>query len=81
VRRYFANASQHLRHVFYRLTDDVVLDLLASLRRIAERNVAEVAHVARSYFDSRDALEPVSRKDLMRRLRTERVTIAMTRNP
>jgi rhodanese-related sulfurtransferase/DNA-binding transcriptional ArsR family regulator len=85
-----ANASQHLQHmrraglvanrrdgkfVFYRLHDDAVLDLLASLRRIAERNVAEVAHVVRSYFDSCDALEPVSRKELMRRLRAGTVTV------
>jgi rhodanese-related sulfurtransferase len=79
-----ANASQHLQHmrraglvtsrrdgkfVLYRLMDDAVLDLLASLRRIAERNVAEVARVVRNYFDARDALEPVSRKELMKRMR------------
>src|ERR1700736_401960 len=59
-----ANASQHLQHmrragllaarregkfVFYRLVDNTVLDLLASLRRIAERNLAEVERVVRSY--------------------------------
>ena len=79
-----ANTSQHLQHmrraglvtsrrdgkfVLYRLADDAVLDLLASLRRIAERNVAEVARVVRNYFDARDALEPVSRKELMKRMR------------
>ena len=79
-----ANASQHLQHmrraglvtsrrdgkfVLYQLADDGVLDLLASLRRIAERNVAEVARVVRNYFDARDALEPVSRKELMKRMR------------
>src|SRR5690349_5898170 len=52
-----ANASQHLRQlrraglvasrrdgkfVIYRLSDEAVLDLLAALRRIAERNNAEV---------------------------------------
>ena len=72
-----ANASQHLQQmrraglvasrrdgkfVFYRLADDAVLDLLAALRRIAERNVAEVERVVRSYFDDRDSLEPVSRE-------------------
>jgi rhodanese-related sulfurtransferase len=85
-----ANASQHLQHmrraglignrrdgkfVYYRLADDAVLDLLASLRRIAERNVAEVARVVRDYFESRDALEPVSRKDLMQRVRVGSVTV------
>jgi rhodanese-related sulfurtransferase/DNA-binding transcriptional ArsR family regulator len=79
-----ANASQHLQQmrraglvanrrdgkfVYYRLADDAVLELLAALRRIAEQNLAEVERVVRSYFDKRDDLEPVSRKDLMKRSR------------
>src|SRR5919109_3021657 len=71
-----ANASQHLQHmrqsglvtarregkfVFYRLADDSVLDLLAAIRRVAERNLAEVDRVVRGYFNDRDSMEPVSR--------------------
>src|SRR6185312_320523 len=67
-----ANASQHLQHmrrsglvanrrdgkfVYYRLADDAVLQLLAALRSIAERHVAEVERVVRSYFDARDSME------------------------
>jgi rhodanese-related sulfurtransferase/DNA-binding transcriptional ArsR family regulator len=85
-----ANASQHLQQmrraglvanrrdgkfVYYRLADDAVLELLAVLRRIAEQNLAEVGRVVRSYFDQRDSLEPVSRADLMQRLRAGTVTI------
>lgn len=85
-----ANASQHLQHmrragllaarregkfVFYHLADDAVLDLLASLRRIAERNSAEVERVVRSYFQNRDSLEPVSRLELMERLKVGLVTV------
>jgi rhodanese-related sulfurtransferase/DNA-binding transcriptional ArsR family regulator len=85
-----ANASQHLqqmrrgglvanrRHgkfVCYRLADDAVLDLLAALRRIAERNVAEVERVVRSYFKERDSLEAVSRDELLERSRVKAVTI------
>lgn len=85
-----ANASQHLQHmrraglvasrrdgkfVFYRLTDDTVLDLLASLRLIAERNLAEVERVVRSYFHDRDSLEPVSREELVNRLKAGLVTV------
>ena len=85
-----ANASQHLQHmrraglvanrrdgkfVYYRIADDAVLDLLAALRRIAERNVAEVGRLVRSYFDDRDSLEPVSRDELLRRSRTGGVTV------
>ena len=84
------NASQHLQQlrragivearregkfVFYRLADDGVLDVLASLRRTAERNLAEVDRVVRSYFLDRDALGPVSRADLMDRLRSGLVTV------
>jgi rhodanese-related sulfurtransferase/DNA-binding transcriptional ArsR family regulator len=85
-----ANASQHLqqmrraglvtnrrdgKYVYYRLADDAVLDLTAALRRIAERNVAEVERVVRSYFDARDSLEAVSRKELLERSRAGSVTI------
>ena len=85
-----ANASQHLQQmrraglvanrrdgkfVYYRLADEAVLDLLAALRRIAERNVAEVERVVRSYFDDRDSLEPVSREELLERSRAGTVTI------
>ena len=85
-----ANASQHLQQmrraglvttrrdgkfVYYRLTDDAVLDVLAALRRIAERNVAEVERVVRSYFDARDSLEAVSREELLERSKAGTVTI------
>src|SRR3990172_6634522 len=85
-----ANASQHLQRmrragllaarregkfVFYRLADDAVLDLLASLRRIAERNSAEVERVVRGYFQNRDSLEAVSRLELMERLKAGLVTV------
>jgi rhodanese-related sulfurtransferase/DNA-binding transcriptional ArsR family regulator len=85
-----ANASQHLQQMrraglvtsrrdgkfaYYGLADDAVLELLAALRRIAERNVAEVERVVRSYFDRRDSLEPVSREELVRRWRAGTVTI------
>jgi ArsR family transcriptional regulator len=81
------NASQHLQQmrragivtnrrdgkfVYYRLADEAVLDLLASLRQIAKRNLAEVGQVIRRYFDDRDSLEPVTREQLMGRLRGHR---------
>jgi rhodanese-related sulfurtransferase/DNA-binding transcriptional ArsR family regulator len=85
-----ANASQHLQHirraglvsvrrdgkfVYYRLSDDAVLDLLTALRRIAERNVAEVDRILRDYFYDRDSLEPISRKELQQRMRAGTVTV------
>ncbi|RNJ47911.1 ArsR/SmtB family transcription factor [Methylocystis hirsuta] len=85
-----ANASQHLQHmrraglvtskrdgkfVYYRLADDAVLDLLAALGRLAERNVAEVERIMRRYFNDRDGLEPVPREELLERMRARSVTV------
>jgi ArsR family transcriptional regulator len=63
------------KFVHYRLTDDAVLDVRAALRRLAERNVAEVERVVRSYFDARDSLEAVSREELLQRSKAGTVTI------
>lgn len=91
-----ANASQHLQHmrragllatrrqgkfIYYTLADDGILDVLAAVRRIAERNVAEVNRVVRSYFSKRDELEPVSRKQLLTRMRAGAVTVLDVRPP
>jgi ArsR family transcriptional regulator len=85
-----ANASQHLQQlrragliasrrdgkfVRYRLADEAVLTLLASLRGVAERNVADVDRIVRGYFTERDAMEPVSREALLERLRDDLVTV------
>ena len=85
-----ANTSQHLQHlrraglvasrrsgkfVLCRLTDDTVLVLLSALRQVAERNLAEVDRVIRGYFDARDDMEPVSREELVDRLRDGLVTV------
>jgi hypothetical protein len=46
-----------------------VIDLLRALTRVGERNSAEIARVMASYFHARDEFEPVSRKELLDRLR------------
>ena len=63
------------KSVLYRIADDGVLDLIASVRRVAERNVAEVAQIVGSYFAARDTMEPVSRIELVERLRLGLVTV------
>lgn len=85
-----ANASQHLqqlrragllvarrdgKYVVYRLADDTVLELLSALRLVGERHVADIGRVLRSYFTSRDTLEPLSRQALMARLADGTVTV------
>ncbi len=79
-----ANASQHLlrlrraglvvssrrgKHVLYGLADTAVIDLFGSLRRVAERNLAEVDRVVDGYFRDRDAMEPVNSGELLKRIR------------
>ena len=52
-----------------------VLAAVAAVRRVAERNLAEVDRIVRSYFLARDALEPVSRSELIRRMKRGLVTV------
>ncbi len=85
-----ANASQHLQQlkraglvssrrdgkfVLYQLADDNVLGLLGSLRQLAERNLAEVDRIVGGYFAQRDSMEPVSRAELLERMRKGLVTV------
>lgn len=91
-----ANTSQHLKQmrrtgivgsrrdgkfILYSLADEAVLDVVSALRHIAERNVAEVDRVVRRYFDDRDSLEPISRKDLLKKSRAGEVTVLDVRPP
>ncbi|PKA40039.1 metalloregulator ArsR/SmtB family transcription factor (plasmid) [Rhizobium sullae] len=87
----FANTSRHLqilrrarlveterrgKHVLYRLAGDVeVVALMQALGRVGARNVAEVNRVMTDYFRARDALEPVSREELVSRLQDGLVTV------
>jgi rhodanese-related sulfurtransferase len=42
---------------------------------VAERNVADVHNLIRSYFQERDTLEPMSRKELNQRLKDGLITV------
>src|SRR5262249_3882238 len=80
-----ANTSRHLqllrraalvfgrrdgKRVYYRLAgDDLVVGLLSALSRVGERNSAEIARVMATYFRRRDEFEPVTRDELLDRLR------------
>ena len=86
----FANASQHLqllrrggfitsrragKRVLYRLADGPILELLSALRHYAEHNRAEVRKITMDYFQRLDHLEPISRDELVDRLREGSVTL------
>ncbi len=87
----FANTSRHLqilrrarlveterrgKHVLYRLAgESEVVALTKALGRVGEKNMAEIGRVVTDYFQARDALEPVSRDDLVARLHDDLVTV------
>lgn len=85
-----ANVSQHLQHlrraglvasrrqakfVFYGLADEGILKLLANLRSVGERNLSEVDRILRTYFLERDALEAISRSELLKRIKKKSVIV------
>jgi DNA-binding transcriptional ArsR family regulator len=91
-----ANVSQHLqtlrraglvlaerdgKYVNYRLADETVLSLFASVRTVAERHLAEVDRIVRGYFEARDDMEPVTREQLALRMRDGLVTVIDVRPP
>jgi ArsR family transcriptional regulator len=92
----FANASRHLqilrraslvatrrdgKRVMYRLAgESEVVGLTQALGRVGERNVAEVERVMAAYFRARDGMEPVSRSELLTRVRDDLVTVLDVRS-
>jgi rhodanese-related sulfurtransferase len=87
----FANASRHLqilrraslvatrrngKRVMYRLAGEgEVVALMKALGCVGERNVAEIERVMAAYFRARDAMEPISRAELIARLQDDLVTV------
>ena len=79
-----ANTSQHLRvlraaglvdaernglYATYRLTTDEVSRFFLALRSLAETRLAEVERVKRQFFASSEDLDPMTGKELLRRVR------------
>lgn len=61
--------------VFHRLADDAVVRLLREVQALARRRVHEVEFLAQQHLDGRDELEPMSARELQRRLRTGDVSL------
>jgi ArsR family transcriptional regulator len=60
---------------------DDVIDLLRNLQRTGERHIGEVNRVIVGYFNDRDSLEAVSRKELLQRSKDGLVTVLDVRPP
>jgi len=91
-----ANTSHHLQilrggglvrsrkegtQVIYSLTDEKVLSLLADIRYVAERHLAEVERIVRENFESRDNLTPVRRDELLGLVRSGEAMVIDVRPP
>jgi rhodanese-related sulfurtransferase len=85
-----ANTSRHLQilkagrlvdirrdgvRIVYRLADAEVLKGWLALRSLAEKRTAEISAVARSFFEARDSLEPITMKELRKRLHAHQVVV------
>ena len=85
-----ANMSQHLQslrrarlvearrqglRIVYRLASPEVGELFRVLRDVAAARLAEMDEIAGAYLEGRDDLEPVSRAELLRRMREGTVTV------
>lgn len=89
-----ANTSRHLQvlrqaglvsarkeglFVFYSVSGEGVIRLLAALQEVAQHNVAEVTRLVNTYLSSRDGFEPVSVSDLVERMGAGLVTVVDVR--
>ncbi len=85
-----ANASRHLQvlksaglvnarkdgvQVIYRTASRGVLDGYRALRSLAEERLADVDRLVRDYFGDADGVEPVTRRELIKRSRRSEVTV------
>ncbi len=91
-----ANTSQHLQQlrqaglvinrkqghkVFYRLSGEDVPALLASMREVAERHLAEVDRLVNDYLRVKDDLEAIPAHQLLEMARDDLVTVLDVRPP
>ncbi|MBT3348663.1 MAG: metalloregulator ArsR/SmtB family transcription factor [Thiotrichales bacterium] len=85
-----ANTSQHLQllrnaglvtgekigqYVHYNISDDLVIDLLSSLRKLSKNHLAEVGRLVNTYLTVKDDLEPMDSSELLQRATDGTVTV------
>jgi rhodanese-related sulfurtransferase len=61
--------------VTYRLADERVCSFFGALRGLAESRLAEVEQVRREFLESRGAMEPIERVELLNRVSRGEVTV------
>lgn len=91
-----ANVSAHLQvlraarllegekgglYVTYRLADEQVCTFFQALRRLSESRLVEIEHITRAFLEERDALEPIDRDALVKKVKRGEVTVLDVRPP
>ena len=89
-----ANTSRHLQilksarlvetrregvRIYYRLADEDVLHCWLKLQALAEKRSSEIREVARMFFEQRNALQPLSGEELLRRVENNEVIVVDVR--
>ena len=69
------NTRKKAQWVYYQVSNDDVLSLVASLRQVSERHIEAVDDLVNGYLHKRDSLEPVRLSELRELLKTGRVTL------
>lgn len=85
-----ANTSQHLQQlrlaglvtsqkdglkVIYSISGDDVINLLDSLRDVAERHLSDVDKIVNTYLTAKDNLDPIPAAELLERVKQDLVTV------
>jgi len=68
-------------YVTYRLADEQVCQFFRSLRSLAEARLTEIREITRQFLESRQALQPVDREQLLAKVRDGAVTVLDVRPP
>lgn len=91
-----ANTSRHLQvlhsarlvqarreglFVIYSLADEEVCDFYRTLRILAENRLAEIDSIVQQFRGSQEAMEPVDKRTLLKRVRHAEVTVLDVRPP
>ncbi|MBI5730363.1 MAG: metalloregulator ArsR/SmtB family transcription factor, partial [Ignavibacteriales bacterium] len=86
----FANASRHLQllksanivksrkegiRVIYSVSTDEVIICWKNIQNLAEKTVAELRDIAKSFLDQRSALEPISASELLSKIHDEDIVV------
>jgi rhodanese-related sulfurtransferase len=89
-----ANTSQHLQslrrcglvdtrseghHVYYRLSDYRIMEIIGAIQRIAHQNLGTIDQLVTTYLTSKDDLEPMSREELLEKARKGLITVVDVR--